>query len=96
MSIFCGNIFNEIFCDFAEFLDRTDDAILFMQILNEAHGGYPVALLDVTKSKGLDNSKEPEYLICFQDIGVFVDSFGRRSRRGDISWGHVPVAFGKK
>ncbi|ODN04085.1 Citron Rho-interacting kinase, partial [Orchesella cincta] len=75
-----------------DFLDMTDESIYYVQIVNESHGSYPVAILDVTKSRG-PKADENEYLICFQDIGIFVDSFGRRSRSEDILWSHVPVSF---
>lgn len=82
------------FAGISEFLDNTDDAIYYVQIINESHGSYPVAILDVTETHG-PGRKEAEYLICFQDIGIFVDSEGRRSRAGDVLWSQVPVAFGK-
>lgn len=35
-----------------------------------------------------------EYLLCFEDFGVFVDEYGRRSRSNDIKWLHSsPTAF---
>lgn len=65
---------------------------MYVKLINETHGSYPVAILDVSQSRALRG--EPEYLVCFQDIGVFVDQYGRRTREGDVLWSHVPVAFG--
>jgi hypothetical protein len=51
---------------------------------------YPVAILDVAKTR----TAEPEYLLCFNVFGVFVDKFGQRTRLDDIKWSHLPLAFG--
>ncbi|CAL8115584.1 unnamed protein product [Orchesella dallaii] len=95
-SVLCGNqtvleIDTKTF-QVEDFLDMTDESIYYVQIVNESHGSYPVAILDVTQSRGPE-ADENEFLICFQDIGIFVDSFGRRSRAEDVLWSRVPLSF---
>ena len=46
---------------------------------------FPVAILAVS---------EKEFLLCYHELGVFVDQFGARSRKQDIKWTRLPLAFG--
>lgn len=34
-------------------------------------------------------------LLSFSEFGVFVDSYGRRSRTDDLKWNRLPLAFGR-
>lgn len=57
----------------------------------------PIAILDVGRSnlaRG-ETVYRPEYLICFSDFAIFVDSHGRRSRSECILWNKVPLGVGK-
>jgi len=36
-----------------------------------------------------------EYLLCFPDLAIFVDGFGRRSRPVDIVWSKLPIEVSK-
>jgi len=54
--------------------------------------GFPVAVLDVTSR---DGPCSPEYLLCFHEMGIFVDGYGQRSREDCILWSRVPFTVGK-
>ncbi|GAB6029596.1 hypothetical protein CHUAL_005339 [Chamberlinius hualienensis] len=77
--------------DFAveNFMDETD--LSLKHILNAAieMQNFPLAIFQV----GLNGVTE-EYLVCYYRIGVFVDSFGHRSRSEDVTWSRAPLAFG--
>lgn len=65
--------------EYREFCDDDDSS------LDQAHESRPSHCFGVN-----DN----EYLLCFNDFGVFVDEYGRRSRPNDIEWiKHPPTAF---
>lgn len=34
-------------------------------------------------------------LLFLAEFGVFVDSYGRRSRTDDLKWNRLPLAFGR-
>lgn len=77
------------FC-FIEFLDPSDKSLVHVVFGTQQLNIYPVAVLDVTKTR----TAEPEYLLCFNVFGVFVDKYGQRTRSDDIKWSHVPLGFG--
>ncbi|ETN66616.1 citron ser/thr kinase [Anopheles darlingi] len=61
-----------------EFLDMSDSS------LRDIRNCVPLAAFRI-------NSQE--YLLCYHDVGIFVDDSGWRSRPDNISWVHDPVAF---
>lgn len=76
---------------FTDFLDASDKSLCHLIAVAKKANSFPLAILDVTVHGGRCS---PEYLVCFHEVGVFVDQYGRRSREEDIKWGHVPFAFG--
>lgn len=82
------SFFPLLFC--SEFLDPSDKSLAHVVFGAQQLHIYPVAILDVTRSRTAD----PEYLLCFNVFGVFVDKFGQRTRPDDIKWSHLPLAFG--
>jgi RhoGEF, Guanine nucleotide exchange factor for Rho/Rac/Cdc42-like GTPases len=79
-------------CIVSEFLDPSDKSLAHVVFAQQQLESYPVAILDVSKNRILD----PEYLLCFNVFGVFVDKYGQRTRPDDIKWSHLPLSFGKK
>ncbi|XP_051777549.1 citron rho-interacting kinase isoform X2 [Erpetoichthys calabaricus] len=70
-----------------EFLDK-NDATLTSAIFAASSHSFPIAIMQVNPS-----GQKEEYLLCFHEFGVFVDSYGRRSRTDDIKWSRLPLAF---
>ncbi|XP_069684092.1 citron rho-interacting kinase isoform X2 [Periplaneta americana] len=87
----CNKFFEIDINDFSmeEFLDPSDKSLAHAVFGAQQLHSYPVAILDVTKSR----TEEPEYLLCFSAFGVFVDKFGQRTRLDDIKWSHLPLSF---
>ncbi|XP_037091431.1 citron Rho-interacting kinase-like [Pollicipes pollicipes] len=75
-------------CNFAieEFLDSSDASLAYIVYGTSQMRSFPVAILAVS---------EKEYLLCYHELGVFVDQFGSRSRKQDIKWTRLPLAFGE-
>lgn len=88
----CNKFFEIDAQDFSveDFLDVSDKSLSHLISLAKKTNSFPSAILDVSTSGGRCS---PEYLVCFHEVGVFVDQYGRRSREDDIKWGHVPFAF---
>ncbi|XP_053662661.1 citron rho-interacting kinase [Anopheles marshallii] len=61
-----------------EFLDMSD------KTLNEVRSCTPLAAFRI-------NSQE--YLLCYREVGIFVDDSGWRSRPDNLNWLQDPVAF---
>ncbi|XP_049290289.1 citron rho-interacting kinase [Anopheles funestus] len=61
-----------------EFLDMSDNT------LNEVRKCAPLAAFRI-------NSKE--YLLCYREVGIFIDECGWRSRPGNLNWLQDPVEF---
>jgi citron Rho-interacting kinase len=76
------------FC--SEFLDPSDKSLAHVVFGAQQLHIYPVAILDVTRSR----TEDTEYLLCFNVFGVFVDKYGQRTRPDDIKWSHLPLGFG--
>uniref|UniRef100_H3BGN6 Citron Rho-interacting kinase n=1 Tax=Latimeria chalumnae TaxID=7897 RepID=H3BGN6_LATCH len=70
-----------------EFLDKNDHSLAGAAFAASTHS-FPVAIMVVNSS-----SRQEEYLLCFHEFGVFVDSYGRRSRSEDLKWSRLPLAF---
>ncbi|XP_030275569.1 citron Rho-interacting kinase isoform X3 [Sparus aurata] len=70
-----------------EFLDKNDVTLASAVFAASSHS-FPISIIQVTTSPQKD-----EYLLCFHEFGVFVDSYGRRSRTDDIKWSRLPLSF---
>uniref|UniRef100_A0AAV2M5H0 CNH domain-containing protein n=1 Tax=Knipowitschia caucasica TaxID=637954 RepID=A0AAV2M5H0_KNICA len=69
-----------------EFLDK-DDVTLASAVFAASSHSFPISIIQVTATH------RDEYLLCFHEFGVFVDSYGRRSRSDDIKWSRFPLSF---
>ncbi|XP_077534233.1 citron Rho-interacting kinase-like isoform X4 [Haemaphysalis longicornis] len=73
-----------------DFLDPTDTSLSFL-VYGATHlRSFPVSVLQVAPPE-----YNPEYLLCFHELGVFVDADGRRTR-DDLKWSRLPLAFAYK
>ncbi|XP_061762981.1 citron rho-interacting kinase isoform X1 [Nerophis ophidion] len=70
-----------------EFLDKNDMSLASAVFAASSHT-FPIAIMQVASSM-----HKEEYLLCFHEFGVFVDTYGRRSRTEDLKWSHLPLSF---
>uniref|UniRef100_A0A8C8SYH7 Citron Rho-interacting kinase n=1 Tax=Pelusios castaneus TaxID=367368 RepID=A0A8C8SYH7_9SAUR len=70
-----------------EFLDKNDHS-LASAVFASSTNSFPVSIIQVNPT-----GQREEYLLCFHEFGVFVDSYGRRSRTDDLKWSRLPLAF---
>ncbi|XP_072353934.1 citron Rho-interacting kinase-like isoform X2 [Scyliorhinus torazame] len=70
-----------------EFLDK-NDMTLASAIFAASSYSFPIAIAQVNTS-----GQKDEFLLCFHEFGVIVDSYGRRSRTDDMKWRRLPLAF---
>ncbi|XP_055461926.1 citron Rho-interacting kinase [Psammomys obesus] len=70
-----------------EFLDKNDHS-LAPAVFASSSNSFPVSIVQANSS-----GQREEYLLCFHEFGVFVDSYGRRSRTDDLKWSRLPLAF---
>uniref|UniRef100_A0A6I8N5Y4 Citron Rho-interacting kinase n=1 Tax=Ornithorhynchus anatinus TaxID=9258 RepID=A0A6I8N5Y4_ORNAN len=70
-----------------EFLDKNDHS-LAPAVFASSSNSFPVTIVQVNSA-----GQREEYLLCFHEFGVFVDSYGRRSRTDDLKWSRLPLAF---
>uniref|UniRef100_A0A669CI64 Citron rho-interacting serine/threonine kinase n=1 Tax=Oreochromis niloticus TaxID=8128 RepID=A0A669CI64_ORENI len=70
-----------------EFLDKNDVSLAPAVFAASSHS-FPIAIMQVASSM-----QKEEYLLCFHEFGVFVDSYGRRSRTEEIKWSRLPLSF---
>ncbi|KAB1255406.1 Citron Rho-interacting kinase, partial [Camelus dromedarius] len=70
-----------------EFLDKNDHS-LAPAVFASSSNSFPVSIMQVNGA-----GQREEYLLCFHEFGVFVDSYGRRSRTDDLKWSRLPLAF---
>ncbi|XP_017278329.1 citron rho-interacting kinase isoform X6 [Kryptolebias marmoratus] len=70
-----------------EFLDKNDVTLASAVFAASSHS-FPISIIQVTTAPQKD-----EYLLCFHEFGVFVDTYGRRSRTDDIKWSRLPLSF---
>ncbi|KAM6965706.1 citron Rho-interacting kinase [Aplochiton taeniatus] len=70
-----------------EFLDKNDTSLASAVFATSSHS-FPISIMQVTSTM-----QKEEYLLCFHEFGVFVDSYGRRSRGEEIKWSRLPLAF---
>ncbi|XP_065104344.1 citron Rho-interacting kinase isoform X2 [Paramisgurnus dabryanus] len=74
-------------CVLDEFLDKNDVSLASSVLTGSAHS-FPIAIVQVSSIP-----QKEEYLLCFHEIGVFVDAYGRRSRPDDLKWCRMPLTF---
>ncbi|KYO31717.1 citron Rho-interacting kinase isoform A [Alligator mississippiensis] len=70
-----------------EFLDKNDHS-LASAVFAASTNSFPISIIQVNPT-----GQREEYLLCFHEFGVFVDSYGRRSRTDDLKWSRLPLAF---
>uniref|UniRef100_A0AAQ5ZS21 Citron rho-interacting serine/threonine kinase b n=1 Tax=Amphiprion ocellaris TaxID=80972 RepID=A0AAQ5ZS21_AMPOC len=70
-----------------EFLDKNDVSLASAVFAVSSHS-FPIAIMQVASSM-----QKEEYLLCFHEFGVFVDTYGRRSRTEEIKWSRLPLSF---
>ncbi|XP_026574414.1 citron Rho-interacting kinase [Pseudonaja textilis] len=70
-----------------EFLDKNDHT-LASAVLASSNNSFPISIIQVNPA-----GQREEYLLCFHEFGIFVDSYGRRSRSDDLKWSRLPLAF---
>ncbi|XP_033255874.1 citron Rho-interacting kinase isoform X5 [Orcinus orca] len=70
-----------------EFLDKNDHSLAPAVFASSSHS-FPVSIMQVNGA-----GQREEFLLCFHEFGVFVDSYGRRSRTDDLKWSRLPLAF---
>ncbi|XP_061586471.1 citron Rho-interacting kinase [Cololabis saira] len=70
-----------------EFLDKNDVSLASAVFAASSHS-FPIAIMQVASSM-----QKEEYLLCFHEFGVFVDSYGRRSRSEEVKWSRLPLSF---
>ncbi|XP_015280814.1 PREDICTED: citron Rho-interacting kinase isoform X2 [Gekko japonicus] len=70
-----------------EFLDKNDHT-LASAVFASSTNSFPINIIQVNPT-----GQREEYLLCFHEFGVFVDSYGRRSRSDDLKWSRLPLAF---
>nr|XP_006129132.1 citron Rho-interacting kinase [Pelodiscus sinensis] len=70
-----------------EFLDKNDHS-LASAVFASSTNSFPISIIQVNPT-----GQREEYLLCFHEFGVFVDSYGRRSRTEDLKWNRLPLAF---
>uniref|UniRef100_A0A7M5WS22 non-specific serine/threonine protein kinase n=1 Tax=Clytia hemisphaerica TaxID=252671 RepID=A0A7M5WS22_9CNID len=71
-----------------DFLEASDTTLAFAVFGTSQSRNFPIAVFNVSKGKQRD-----EYLLCYSEFGIFVDWQGRRSRKGDLKWSRLPLAF---
>ncbi|XP_060641383.2 citron Rho-interacting kinase isoform X8 [Anolis sagrei] len=70
-----------------EFLDKNDHT-LASAVFASSSNSFPINIIQVNPA-----GQREEYLLCYHEFGVFVDSYGRRSRSDDLKWSRLPLAF---
>lgn len=68
-----------------EFLDSADRSLMF------DYDSFPVSVLQIGEKNG-----KYEYLLCYHEFGVFVDCFGKRTRKDNMLWSRLPLSFAYK
>uniref|UniRef100_A0A9J8CJL3 Citron rho-interacting serine/threonine kinase n=1 Tax=Cyprinus carpio carpio TaxID=630221 RepID=A0A9J8CJL3_CYPCA len=74
-------------CVLDEFLDKNDVSLASAVFTGSSHC-FPISIVQVSSTP-----QKEEYLLCFHEIGVFVDAYGRRSRPDDLKWSRLPLTF---
>ncbi|XP_063966882.1 citron rho-interacting kinase-like isoform X2 [Lytechinus pictus] len=71
-----------------DFLESTDTSLAFAVYGASQLDSFPIAAIQVAP-----DGEPQEFLLCFHEFGIFVDSKGRRSRPDDMKWTRLPLAF---
>ncbi|XP_071493466.1 citron Rho-interacting kinase-like [Diadema antillarum] len=71
-----------------EFLESTDTSLAFAVYGASQLDSFPISAIQVAP-----DGEPEEFLLCFHEFGIFVDSKGRRSRPDDMKWSRLPLAF---
>uniref|UniRef100_A0A673J6C3 Citron Rho-interacting kinase-like n=1 Tax=Sinocyclocheilus rhinocerous TaxID=307959 RepID=A0A673J6C3_9TELE len=74
-------------CVLDEFLDKNDVSLASAVFTGSSHS-FPISIVQVSSTP-----QKEEYLLCFHEIGVFVDAYGQRSRPDDLKWSRLPLTF---
>ncbi|XP_059360227.1 citron Rho-interacting kinase-like isoform X5 [Carassius carassius] len=74
-------------CVLDEFLDKNDVSLASAVFTGSSHC-FPISIVQVSSTP-----QKEEYLLCFHEIGVFVDAYGRRTRPEDLKWSRLPLTF---
>jgi len=67
------------------FLDPSDKSLAFYSFAAVQRQVYPLAMVFLTDTE--------EILLCYSEMGVFVNKKGGRSRPHEIRWGRTPLSF---
>eukprot|EP00794_Sanderia_malayensis_P014180 gene14180-15659_t len=71
-----------------DFLDSSDTSLAFAVFgMTQVHT-FPIAVFSIRNALHKD-----EFLLCYNEFGVFVDKDGRRTRPCDLKWNRLPLAF---
>ncbi|CAG7833908.1 unnamed protein product [Allacma fusca] len=91
----CDKIFELDLKNFTteEFMDESDESMMYAMLACRESVNFPVAMLDVSRSTvtAAGSNMTTEYLLCFPDMAIFTDAYGRRSRSEDIMWSKLPL-----
>lgn len=71
-----------------EFLNSSDASLAGLVYEVSQFHSFPVAILQVAPP-----NQPEEYLVCFHELGVFVDHNGQRTRSEDMKWSRLPLSF---
>ncbi|GFQ97107.1 hypothetical protein TNCT_612931, partial [Trichonephila clavata] len=71
-----------------KFLDGGDASLAGLVYGASHFRSFPIAIFQVSAC-----SQNREYLLCFHEMGVFVNSNGQRTRPEDMKWSRLPLSF---
>ncbi|XP_054717989.1 citron Rho-interacting kinase-like [Uloborus diversus] len=71
-----------------KFLDLKDESLTFIIYGASQFRSFPIAIFSLSSS-----NKPQEYLLCFHEMGVFVNGSGQRTRPDDMKWSKLPLSF---
>ncbi|GIY55189.1 hypothetical protein CEXT_373211 [Caerostris extrusa] len=71
-----------------KFLDGSDASLAGLVYGASHYRSFPVAIFQVSS-----NGPIKEYLLCFHEMGVFVNNQGQRTRPDDMKWSRLPLSF---
>ncbi|GFW95533.1 hypothetical protein TNCV_1722332 [Trichonephila clavipes] len=71
-----------------KFLDGGDASLAGLVYGASHFRSFPIAIFQVSAC-----SQNREYLLCFHEMGVFVNCNGQRTRPEDMKWSRLPLSF---
>ncbi|XP_055940055.1 citron Rho-interacting kinase-like [Argiope bruennichi] len=71
-----------------KFLDGSDASLAGLVYGASQFRSFPIAIFQVST-----DGPNKEFLLCFHEMGVFVNNLGRKTRLDDIKWSRLPLAF---